>query len=91
MEVGVGRREAAGVVDESEEVSDRLGFSEERLKGVSCRAEFVCQSGSLVAICDAIEYEVGDSFTRVATGRAAGGVRFGDAVEVVVQRRVSSA
>ena len=54
VEVAVGRREAACVVDISKQVSQRRVFREESLEGISCWAESVGHTCACGAEGDAI-------------------------------------
>ena len=91
VEVAVRCREAACLVDVTEEVLDHCGFCEEGLNRVRCRAELETHAGAGCAIGYAVEDEVGDRFAGVAAFGAGRGVDLGDTVQVMVQRGVSGA
>ena len=66
VEVAVGRREAACVVDVAEKVSDCCRFREESLQGVCCRAKSELHAGAGGAVGGAIEDVVCYGLARVA-------------------------
>ena len=85
LEVAVSRREAACVVDISEQVFQCRGFGEESLEGVRGRAYAVGHSGSCGSEGDTVENVVRHRLAGMSAFRAGRGVGFRDPVEVVIQ------